>query len=55
MFNQIDNTSAVKYRHNKDASSIIIEFALDKGLISTDSVEHDKNQDTVHLLLKMLS
>lgn len=52
---QIDNNSAVRYKHNKDNSFIIIKFALDKGLISINSVEHDENQGTVHLLSKMLS
>lgn len=47
--------SAVKYKHDEGNSSIIIKFALDKGLISINSVEHDENQDTVHLLFKMLS
>jgi len=52
MSDQIDNTSAARYKHDKDNSSVIINFALDEGLINISSVKH---KDTVHLFFKMLS
>ncbi len=42
-FDQIDNNSAARYKHDKDNSLIIIKFALDEGLININSVEHDEN------------
>lgn len=54
MSDQIDNTSAVRYKHNKDDSSIVIKSALEEGCISTNSVKHNENQGTVCLLFKIL-
>jgi hypothetical protein len=51
MFDQINNTSAARYKHDEDNPSIIINFALDEGLINISSVEH---KGKVHLLFKML-
>ena len=52
---QIDDTSAARYKHDEGDPSISIESALEEGRTSTRSVEHDGNQGTVRLLPKILS